>query len=75
MCNEQRELLREAVDQTTPRLLLHGHWHYRHTSLLHRESRPPVRVEGLACDSDGDDAFLELDLDAWKQPQEGPPHL
>jgi hypothetical protein len=60
--DEQRLLLREAVDQTNPRLVLHGHWHYRHTALLQRDNQPPVLIEGLGCDTDGEDAFLELDL-------------
>jgi Icc-related predicted phosphoesterase len=60
--DEQRLLLREALDQTNPSLLLHGHWHHRHTTQLRRENAPTVLVEGLGCDSDGEDAFLELDL-------------
>lgn len=33
-CWAQRVLLREAVDTATPDVLVHGHWHYRHTSTL-----------------------------------------
>lgn len=62
MSDQQRLMLHEAVDQTNPRLVLHGHWHYRYTSLLRRDNQPPVLIEGLGCDSDGEDALLELDL-------------
>ena len=62
ICEEQRFLLREAVDRTNPQLVLHGHWHHRHSARLRRDNGPTVLVEGLGCDTDGDDAFLELDL-------------
>jgi len=33
-CYQQRIRLREAVDRAAPRWLIHGHWHYRHTTEL-----------------------------------------
>jgi len=63
--DEVRELVRDAVRATQPKLVLHGHWHRRNSC----EVAWPVeengdlawrsaRVEGLAADVQGD-------LDAW----------
>jgi predicted phosphodiesterase len=57
VCDAQRELIAEAIAATSPRLLIHGHWHLRHEAVL--ES---LRVIGLGCDGDGADAYLVLDL-------------
>ena len=66
-CDTQRELLAEAVRQTGAKMVLHGHWHHRHTSEL--PSTPqPVRVEGLANDGCGQDSMMVLDLDELKVP-------
>ena len=49
-----------ARQATRPRLVVHGHYHLRHTSPM---SRPPTVVEGLASDQEADGgswAVLEL---------------
>lgn len=63
VCDEQRSLLAEAVRRTQPRLVLHGHWHHRHTSVLQLSGSSSAKVEGLANDGCGDDAMLVVDLD------------
>ena len=44
-----RALITEAVNQTAPRVVMHGHWHLRQSSSIpgygHEET---VRIEGLA---------------------------
>jgi predicted phosphodiesterase len=52
----QRTLVRRALDATTPRLAVHGHWHRRHVTELEG-----TRVLGLGCDG-ADDAWAVLDL-------------
>lgn len=55
-CYRQRVLLREAVDRAAPRWLIHGHWHYRHTTQM--EGVTPTghdyrcNIVGLAADGD-----------------------
>jgi hypothetical protein len=47
--------LRSAVEATRPNLVLHGHWHLRHSSMLRLNSAEhAVRVEGLASDQEHD---------------------
>jgi hypothetical protein len=46
-----RDLLLEAVAFTTPRLVIHGHWHLRNQSTLNLHAVDhPIQVEGLAAD-------------------------
>ncbi len=53
-----REVVRAALEATRPRLVLHGHWHWRHGTDLHwtdADGQTHVtRVEGLGADIDGD---------------------
>jgi hypothetical protein len=50
-----QHLLRIAVEATRPSLVLHGHWHVRHsTTLLLNSAEHTVRVEGLASDQEHD---------------------
>jgi len=45
--------LRVAVEATRPALVLHGHWHVRHSTTLRLNSAEhTVRVEGLASDQE-----------------------
>ncbi len=67
-----RTLVQEAFDATGPELLVHGHWHVRHSLELARSVslRPPgdpvpgpARVEGFASDLEGDErAWGVLDV-------------
>lgn len=62
-CEDVRSLLLRAVERTRPRLVLHGHWHQRHTSSLAMPAGSVV-VEGLADDGCADGrswALLRLD--------------
>lgn len=50
-----RVRIREAVEATRPRLVVHGHWHVCHTRALHIAGGiERVRVEGLASDQEHD---------------------
>ena len=55
-CLAQRELVRRALDATSPTLAVHGHWHHRHTTEL-----GTTQVVGLSCDG-LDDSWAVLDL-------------
>jgi predicted phosphodiesterase len=68
-----QNLLRRAVELTAPRLVLHGHWHHRHTFELAwvdaraSERQAEVvwrssRVEGFDCDLTGERAWGILEL-------------
>lgn len=76
-CDVSRRLLQEAIDVTLPRLVVHGHWHHRHSRALHyinqtRSEADPtgavhwsdMQVEGLGADisEDRSDAWLVLTL-------------
>jgi predicted phosphodiesterase len=52
----QRELVRRALDATSPTLAVHGHWHHRHTTRV-----GTTQVVGLSCDG-LDDSWAVLDL-------------
>lgn len=52
--HEVRMLLAEAVTATQPRIVLHGHWHRRHSTELTLPGGQTVRIEGLASDNEGD---------------------
>jgi hypothetical protein len=68
---EVRRYIRAATEATQPRMVLHGHWHRRHTYELawptedHGElAWRSTLVEGLAADVQGDfQAWGVLDLD------------
>lgn len=51
---EVRMLLAQAAAATRPRLVLHGHWHRRHSTELTLPSGHVTRVEGLASDNERD---------------------
>ena len=59
---DTRLLLRQAVGLTKPALVVHGHWHLRHTSeiIVHPDHR--VVVEGLASDKRREGGWALLDL-------------
>lgn len=60
----RRQLLRIA-EKVHPYLILHGHYHFRHSGELESwQIGRPVRVEGLDCDGSREDSWLVLDLDA-----------
>ena len=71
---QNRDLLREVFDVVQPKLLVHGHYHVRYTSILPLKPKLPVdgndvlewdycRVDGLA--NDGFSGFaIVLDLDS-----------
>lgn len=69
--NQTREGLRRAVENATPKMVMHGHWHVRHHTDLAvessgRDGNSPtiVAVEGFASDVQGDvRAWGVLDLD------------
>lgn len=52
--HEVRVLLARAVAATRPRLVIHGHWHRRHSTALSLQSGDVTQVEGLASDNEGD---------------------
>ncbi len=65
MCQESRVRLARAAANTSPKLLLHGHWHRRYSHDLARIDREAseeqgtviwttTRVKGLASDIEGD---------------------
>lgn len=68
--DEVRRLVRAATEATRPRLVLHGHWHRRHSYELawpvEQDGQLAWRsaeVEGLAADVQGDyQAWGVLDL-------------
>ena len=50
-----RVRIREAVEATRPRLVVHGHWHVRQTRVFSiTQGTQSVRVEGLASDQERD---------------------
>ena len=50
-----RVRIREAVERTIPRLVVHGHWHVRQKRVLSiAQGAQSVRVEGLASDQERD---------------------
>lgn len=71
LADEVRSLIRSAVEATSPRLLLHGHWHHRYSHELSWPAQVDgklvwhtTQVEGLAADVQRDHrawAILELD--------------
>jgi hypothetical protein len=71
--DEVRSLIAGAVEQTNPRIVLHGHWHHAHESELAWIDRVATertgdltwnsaRVVGLGCDGDTAGGWLVLDL-------------
>lgn len=60
-----RRLISEAIVATRPRIVVHGHWHYRYSAILQVPGQE-CQVEGLASNSNrgGRDrrAYLFLDL-------------
>lgn len=73
LCAEQRRFLVEAVEATRPSLVLHGHWHQRHSSILEVLDRAgteasgemiyrSVRVAGLSRDGSISGVCAVLDL-------------
>ncbi len=57
--SKTRELIDLAIQSTSPRLVLHGNWHHRHSSEIllansARGSETTVRVEGFASDVEHD---------------------
>lgn len=50
-----QHLLRTAVEDTRPSLVLHGHWHARHSTQIQLNSTDrTVQIEGLASDQERD---------------------
>ena len=56
-----RQLLRTVVDAVRPRLVVHGHYHHRHSSRLVLDDGTDVQIEGLGRDNQGGDAWWVLD--------------
>lgn len=46
--------LADAVEATRPRLVLHGHWHRRHSTVLPLTGGHAVQIEGFASDVEAD---------------------
>jgi hypothetical protein len=62
---QSRLLLRQAVEDTKPVLVVHGHWHRRQSRNVYlvSDSRRAIRVEGLSSDQESDcGAWGVLDL-------------
>lgn len=63
-----RDMLGDVVDGVQPKLLIHGHYHFRYTDQLEGTSHEglPYRTEvvGLARDGDGISSWLVLDLES-----------
>ena len=49
-----RSLVLRAMRTTRPKLVLHGHWHRRHSLSVQDRDNHVYRVEGLASDQEGD---------------------
>lgn len=49
---DNRRRVAVAVDNTSPALVVHGHWHHRYGYTLRNEAS--TRVEGLSSDQEGD---------------------
>lgn len=61
-----RKMVSEVVDIVQPRLLVHGHYHYRYSHNVTPYHGYPVQVEGLACNFDSfGDTFITLDTKDW----------
>lgn len=61
-----RDMLGDVVDGVQPKLLIHGHYHFRYTDQLEGTSHEGLpyrtKVVGLARDGDGIGSWLVLDL-------------
>lgn len=85
LAEQNRDRLRTVVDATQPRLVVHGHWHHRHTSYIDRPEQNSLgalvwrrtTVHGLGANVDelGDEldtvdlAVLVADLDELTERQ------
>jgi len=61
---KHRELVRAVVDEVRPRVLIHGHYHYRHEDTLEGDGYT-TKVTGLDCDGTGAEAWVVLDTDEF----------
>lgn len=57
---ENRLAVTSVVQAVQPRLLVHGHYHYRYASHF-----GDTFVEGLDCDGAGEDSWLVIDTERW----------
>ena len=47
---QNRAALQRVVDATEPSLIVHGHWHFLHRTVVRRTQGHDVLIVGLACD-------------------------
>ena len=57
-----RTRLREVLNKVTPKMVIHGHYHYRYDDWIHA-----IHVVGLGCNGMGRDSYTVLDTEAWKE--------
>lgn len=61
---DNRRRLRRIVDAAAPQLLLHGHYHHRHSGgYMSYPLGRVVRIEGLGMNGMGEESYLILDVD------------
>ena len=61
-----RLALRSIVESVRPRLLVHGHYHYRYNGVHRCDDGYTTEVVGLGRDGQGEDSWVVVDLDLWK---------
>jgi hypothetical protein len=57
-----RKALLQVVERAQPKLLIHGHYHWAYTDLLHIGKWDAVKIAGLACDG-MKDSFTIIDTE------------
>lgn len=60
LSTHHRQLISAVADAVQPKLLVHGHYHYRYTGAYGR-----TRVEGLGRNSQEEDSWMVLDTADW----------
>jgi predicted phosphodiesterase len=59
-----RKFLRAVTDEVQPRVLIHGHYHWRYEDVLHGDDYA-TKIIGLAHDGEGRDSWVVLDTDEF----------